>query len=140
MGEVNGATGMGPLVGLRVLDLSMIVAGGTASSLLADFGAEVVKVERPGGGDPLRNWGPFVNGVSLWWKVHSRNKKSVTLDLGCAEGQGILKDLASCADVLIEGFRPGVMERWGLGPDDLHTGQPRFGGAALFGVRADGAL
>ena len=70
----------GPLVGLKVLDLSIIVAGGTASSLLADFGAEVVKVERPGTGDPLRNWGPFANGVSLWWKVHSRNKKSITLN------------------------------------------------------------
>ena len=66
----------------------MIVAGGTASSLMADFGAEVVKVERPGGGDPLRNWGPFANGVSLWWKVHSRNKKSVTLNLGNRRGAG----------------------------------------------------
>ena len=99
--------------------LSMIVAGGTASSLMADFGAEVVKIERPGGGDPLRNWGPFANGVSLWWKVHSRNKKSVTLNLGTPEGQSILKDMAAKADALIEGFRPGVMERWGLGPDDL---------------------
>ena len=119
MTDENQVTGKGPLTGLRVLDLSMIVAGGTASSLLADFGAEVVKVERPGGGDPLRNWGPFANGVSLWWKVHSRNKKSVTLNLGNAEGQGILKDLAARADVLIEGFRPGVMERWSLGPDEL---------------------
>lgn len=124
MVEGNGATGTGPLAGLRVLDLSMIVAGGTASSLLADFGAEVVKVERPGVGDPLRNWGPFVNGVSLWWKVHSRNKKSVTLDLGCAEGQGVLKGLAARADVLIEGFRPGVMERWGLGPEELQRDNP----------------
>ena len=124
--EVNGAAGKGPLAGLRVLDLSMIVAGGTASSLMADFGAEVVKVERPGGGDPLRNWGPFANGVSLWWKVHSRNKKSVTLNLGNAEGQGILKDLAAKADALIEGFRPGVMERWGLGPDDLLAVNPRL--------------
>ena len=102
----------------------MIVAGGTASSLLADFGAEAVKVERPGAGDPLRNWGPFANGVSLWWKVHSRNKKSVTLNLGHPEGQGILKDLAARADILIEGFRPGVMERWGLGPDELHQVNP----------------
>ena len=116
--------GNGPLAGLRVLDLSMIVAGGTASSLMADFGAEVVKVERPGTGDPLRNWGPFANGVSLWWKVHSRNKKSVTLNLGNPEGQAILKDLASRADVLIEGFRPGVMERWGLGPDELLEANP----------------
>ena len=119
MTDANQVAGKGPLAGLRVLDLSMIVAGGTASSLLADFGAEVVKVERPGGGDPLRNWGPFASGVSLWWKVHSRNKKSVTLNLGSSEGQGILKDLVARADVLIEGFRPGVMERWGLSPDVL---------------------
>ena len=112
-------TAQGPLAGLKVLDLSIIVAGGTASSLLADFGAEVVKVERPGTGDPLRNWGPFANGVSLWWKVHSRNKKSITLNLGTPEGQDILKRLAVEADVLIEGFRPGAMEKWGLGPDDL---------------------
>ncbi len=124
MTDTNQDIGRGPLTGLRVLDLSMIVAGGTASSLLADFGAEVVKVERPGGGDPLRNWGPFANGVSLWWKVHSRNKKSVTLNLGSAEGQGILKDLAARADVLIEGFRPGVMERWGLGPEELQQVNP----------------
>ena len=116
----------GPLVGLKVLDLSIIVAGGTASSLLADFGAEVVKVERPGTGDPLRNWGPFANGVSLWWKVHSRNKKSITLNLGTPDGQGLLKKLAKEADVLIEGFRPGAMERWGLGPADLHAVNPKL--------------
>ena len=126
MADENQATGTGPLAGLRVLDLSMIVAGGTASSLMADFGAEVVKVERPGGGDPLRNWGPFANGVSLWWKVHSRNKKSITLNLGNEEGQGILRDLAAKADVLIEGFRPGVMERWNLGPDELLQANPRL--------------
>ena len=124
MTDTNQVTRKGPLTGLRVLDLSMIVAGGTASSLMADFGAEVVKVERPGVGDPLRNWGPFANGVSLWWKVHSRNKKSVTLNLGNAEGQGILKDLAAKADVLIEGFRPGVMERWGIGPEELLAVNP----------------
>ena len=114
----------GPLAGLKVLDLSVIVAGGTASSLLADFGAQVVKVERPGSGDPLRNWGPFANGVSLWWKVHSRNKQSITLDLSRSDGQAVLKELAEQADLLIEGFRPGVMERWNLGPDDLHQTNP----------------
>ena len=114
----------GPLRGLKVLDLSIIVAGGTASSLLADFGAEVVKVERPGSGDPLRNWGPFANGVSLWWKVHSRNKQSITLDLAQPEGQQVLKDLAIQADLLIEGFRPGTLERWNLGPEDLHRVNP----------------
>ena len=117
----SSASTSGPLAGLRVLDLSIIVAGGTASSLMADFGAEVVKVERPGGGDPLRNWGPFYNGVSLWWKVHSRNKQSITLNLADARGQRLLKDLARQADVLIEGFRPGTLERWGLGPADLHS-------------------
>ena len=116
--------GFGPLNGLRVLDLSIIVAGGTASSLLADFGAEVVKVERPGSGDPLRNWGPFASGVSLWWKVHSRNKQSITLDLGSAEGQDLLLELAKQADILIEGFRPGTLERWNLGPEQLHTANP----------------
>ena len=114
----------GPLTGMKVLDLSVIVAGGTASSLMADFGAEVVKIERPGTGDPLRNWGPFYNGMSLWWKVHSRNKKSVTLDLANPDGQSLLKNLANQADLLIEGFRPGTMERWGLGPEDLHGTNP----------------
>ena len=119
-------TAQGPLSGLRVLDLSIIVAGGTASSLLADFGAEVVKIERPGTGDPLRNWGPFANGVSLWWKVHSRNKKSITLNLGVPEGQDLLKELAAKTDILIEGFRPGAMERWGLGPDELQAVNPKL--------------
>ena len=119
-------TAQGPLSGLKVLDLSIIVAGGTASSLLADFGAEVVKIERPGTGDPLRNWGPFANGVSLWWKVHSRNKKSITLNLGVPEGQNLLKELAAKTDILIEGFRPGAMERWGLGPDDLQAVNPKL--------------
>ena len=123
-GKADAAGQFGPLAGLKVLDLSIIVAGGTASSLLADFGAEVVKVERPGGGDPLRNWGPFVNGVSLWWKVHSRNKQSITLDLGRAEVQEMLKALAGQADLLIEGFRPGTLERWRLGPEDLRRVNP----------------
>ena len=123
---VDLTTAQGPLAGLKVLDLSIIVAGGTASSLMADFGAEVVKVERPGTGDPLRNWGPFANGVSLWWKVHSRNKKSITLNLGTPEGQDLLKRLVVEADVLIEGFRPGAMEKWGLGPDDLLAVNPKL--------------
>ena len=123
---IDLTTAQGPLAGLKVLDLSIIVAGGTASSLMADFGAEVVKVERPGTGDPLRNWGPFANGVSLWWKVHSRNKKSITLNLGSPEGQDLLKKLAVEADVLIEGFRPGAMEKWGLGPDSLLDVNPKL--------------
>jgi len=132
----------GPLKGLKVLDLSIIVAGGTATSLLADFGAEVVKVERPGSGDPLRNWGPFANGVSLWWKVHSRNKKSITLNLASSEGQELLKQMAAKADLLVEGFRPGAMERWGLGPEDLQKVNPglvmvRFSGFGQTGPYKD---
>ena len=103
------AESKGPLLGLKVLDLSTIVAGSTASSLFADFGAEVIKIERPGSGDPLRNWGPFVNDISLWWKVHSRNKKSITLNLNSDEGRSIFRMLAGQSDVGIEGFRPGVM-------------------------------
>ena len=136
------STATGPVKGLKVLDLSTIVAGSTASSLLADFGAEVVKVERPGASDPLRNWGPFAHGVSIWWKVHSRNKKSVTLDLGREQGQELLKRLAAQSDLLIEGFRPGVMERWGLGPIDLQGVNPglvmvRFSGFGQTGPYKD---
>ena len=136
------STASGPLKGLKVLDLSIIVAGGTATSLLADFGAEVVKVERPGSGDPLRNWGPFANGVSLWWKVHSRNKKSITLNLAEQAGQDLLKELAEKADLLVEGFRPGAMEHWGLGPGDLQQVNPglvmvRFSGFGQTGPYKD---
>jgi len=116
----------GPLSGLKVLDLSIIVAGGTASSLMADFGAEVVKIEKPKTGDPLRNWGPFYKDISLWWKVHSRNKKSVTLNLSDPEGQKILRMLSREADILIEGFRPGTMEEWELGPDELLSENPNL--------------
>ena len=136
------STASGPLKGLKVLDLSIIVAGGTATSLLADFGAEVVKVERPGSGDPLRNWGPFANGVSLWWKVHSRNKKSITLNLAEQAGQDLLKKLVEKADLLVEGFRPGAMEQWGLGPSDLQQVNPglvmvRFSGFGQTGPYKD---
>jgi succinyl-CoA--D-citramalate CoA-transferase len=115
-----------PLTGLTVLDLSTIVSGGTATSMLADFGAEVVKVEHPKAGDPLRSWGPFVRGQSLWWKVVSRNKKSVTLDLSRPRGQELLLSLTRRADILVENFRPGTLERWELGPDRLLATNPRL--------------
>jgi len=114
----------GPLADLTVLDLSTIVSGGTATSLLADFGASVIKVEHPRGGDPLRSWGPFVEGQSLWWKVVSRNKKSVTLDLSRPAGQDLLLRMVGRADVLVENFRPGTLERWGLGPERLLSHNP----------------
>ncbi len=109
----------GPLLGLTVLDLSTIVSGGITTSMLADFGADVVKIEHPVGGDPLRSWGPFAGGQSIWWKVMSRNKKSITLNLSRPRGQQILIDLVRQADVLVENFRPGTLEKWGLGPDRL---------------------
>lgn len=107
-----------------VLDLATIVSGGTVTSLLADFGARVIKVENPDGGDPLRAWGPTKNGVSLWWKVVSRNKQSVTLNLRDPRAQDILKRLAVKADVLVENFRPGTLERWNLGYDALAAVNP----------------
>lgn len=105
--------GPGPLAGLTVLDLATIYAGPFATTLLGDFGAEVIKVEHPGG-DPLRTHGAQKDGVGLWWKQLSRNKRCVTLDLSRPRGQELLLELAASADVLVENFRPGVMERWGL--------------------------
>lgn len=101
----------GPLQGIRVIELGQLIAGPFCGQLLGDFGAEVIKVEPPGVGDPMRGWG---QGAPVWWPVIARNKKSVTLNLREAEGQGLLKQLAAKADVLIENFRPGTMEKWGL--------------------------
>ena len=107
------------LSGLKVIELGQLIAGPFAAKTLADFGAEVVKIEPPGVGDPLRQWRLLKNGTSVWWQVQSRNKRSLALDLKQAEAQEIVRKLASEADVLIENFRPGAMESWGLGPDDL---------------------
>ena len=107
------------LSGLKVIELGQLIAGPFAAKTLADFGAEVVKIEPPGVGDPLRQWRLLKDGTSLWWQVQSRNKRSLALDLKQAEAQEIVRKLASEADVLIENFRPGAMESWGLGPDDL---------------------
>ena len=110
----------GPLDGLRVVDCAGMIAGGFATTQLADFGADVIKIEHPEGTDPLREWPPYDDGVSLWWKSIARNKRCVTLDLSTPAGSALLLDLIDDADVLVENFRPGTMERWGLGPDDLH--------------------
>jgi crotonobetainyl-CoA:carnitine CoA-transferase CaiB-like acyl-CoA transferase len=128
----------GPLDGLRVVDCSGMIAGGFATTQLGDFGADVIKVEHPDGGDPLREWPPYDEGeeprstdggeeprstddrgVSLWWKSIGRNKRCVTLDLSTAAGSALLLELVADADVLFENFRPGTMERWGLGPERL---------------------
>ncbi|MDR6688645.1 crotonobetainyl-CoA:carnitine CoA-transferase CaiB-like acyl-CoA transferase [Arthrobacter sp. 1088] len=115
----------GPLEGLRVLDISTVYAAPITAMLMGDFGAEVIKVEHPKG-DPARSHGANKDGQGLWWKVISRNKQTVTLNLSTAEGQKILRDLVTTADVLVENFRPGVLERWGLGQDDLLTINPRL--------------
>ena len=109
----------GPLAGLKVVELGQLIAGPFAAKTLGDFGADVVKIEPPGAGDPLRKWRLLKDGTSVWWQVQSRNKRSVALNLKDPQAQEIVRKLAAEADVLIENFRPGAMEGWGLGPDTL---------------------
>ena len=118
--------GGGPLAGLKVVELGQLIAGPFAAKTLGDFGADVVKIEPPGVGDPLRKWRLLKDGTSLWWQVQSRNKRSLALDLKDAAAQEIVRKLAVEADVLIENFRPGAMEGWGLGPDTLLALNPRL--------------
>ncbi|MFI6480955.1 CaiB/BaiF CoA transferase family protein [Nonomuraea sp. NPDC050663] len=116
-----------PLDDIRVVELGQLLAGPFCGQLLGDFGAEVIKVEDPGRGDPMRQWGrekPY--GKSLWWPVVARNKKSVTCDMRTPEGQDLVRRLVAESDVLLENFRPGTLERWGLSPEELHTINPRL--------------
>lgn len=136
--ETPEIPGAGPLAGVRVLELGQLIAGPFCGKTLGDFGAEVIKIEPPGKGDPLRGWRLLKNGNSVWWEVQSRNKQSVTLDLTKAEGQDILRALVKEADVLIENFRPGKMEEWGLGYDDLKKLNPRLVMARISGYGQDG--
>jgi formyl-CoA transferase len=117
---------MGPLHGIKVLELGTLIAGPFCGKTLADFGAEVIKVEPPGEGDPLRRWRRMRNGVSLWWHVQSRNKKSITLDLRQPEGQAIARRLARGCEIVIENFRPGALEKWNLGWDALSRENPKL--------------
>src|SRR5918911_281512 len=114
----------GPLAGIRVLELGTLIAAPFAARLLAEFGAEVIKIEQPGQGDPLRKWRKLHHGTSLWWYLQSRNKKSVALDLKSADGLAIAKALAAKTDVVIETFRPGILEKMGLGWDVLSVLNP----------------
>jgi formyl-CoA transferase len=114
------------LTGLKVLELGQLIAGPFAAKTLGDFGAEVIKIEPPGTGDPLRQWRLLKDGTSVWWQVQSRNKQSLALDLKRPEAQDIVRKLAAESDVVIENFRPGAMEGWGLGPADLHALNPRL--------------
>ncbi len=117
----------GPLADLRVLELGTLIAGPFCGQLLGDFGAEVIKIEPPGQGDPMRAWGRQQEGEpSLWWPVVARNKKGITLDLRQAEGQAVLKELVGHADFLLENFRPGTLEKWGLGWSELSALNPRL--------------
>ena len=116
-----------PLDGLRVIELGQLIAGPFCGQLLGDFGAEVIKVEAPGLPDPARGWGAVKkDDIGLFWPIIGRNKKSLTLNLRVEAGQAILRELVKTADVLVENFRPGTLERWGLGPDVLHELNPRL--------------
>lgn len=128
-----GATVSSPLTGVKVVELGTLIAGPYAASLLAQFGAEVIKVESPASGDPLRNWRKMHKDTSLWWYTQSRNKKSITLDLKSADGQELVRKLIADADILIENFRPGTLEKWGLGWEALSAINP-----ALIMVRISG--
>ncbi len=114
----------GPLEGVRVLELGNFIAAPTAGRLLAEFGAEVVKIERPGVGDELRRWRLHEGDTSLLFRLMGRNKRSVTLDLRTPEGRDVALRLAAASDVVLENFRPGTLERWGLGPDELRAANP----------------
>jgi crotonobetainyl-CoA:carnitine CoA-transferase CaiB-like acyl-CoA transferase len=115
-----------PLTGLRVLDLATLFAGPLAATMLGDFGAEVIKVEHPRKPDPSRGHGPSKNGVGLWWKLLGRNKRAITLDLSTSGGRATLLRLAATADVVIENFRPGTLEKWDLGWEELSAANPRL--------------
>ncbi len=118
-------TGPGPLADLRVVEMGQLIAGPFCGQLLGDFGADVIKLEPPGTGDPMRQWGrEKPHGRSLWWPVIARNKKSVTCDLRSAEGQDLARRIIDRADIVVENFRPGTLERWGLGFDRLRESNP----------------
>jgi formyl-CoA transferase len=116
----------GPLQGVRVLELGSFIAGPFAGQLLADLGAEVIKIESPGDGDPMRHWGTMLKGRSIWWSALARNKRLVALDLRQTEGRSVARRLALSCDVLLENFTPGRLEKWGLGFEDLRKDNPRL--------------
>lgn len=127
-----------PLDGIRIIEVGQLLAGPFAGCMLAYFGAEVIKIEPPETGDPIRGWRVLEDGTSLWWRSLGRNKKSVTLDLKKAEGQAIARQLIDNADVVIENFRPGVMEGWGLGPEDIKRTNPKLVYARISGYGQTG--
>ena len=127
-----------PLEGIRVIELGQLLAGPFTGSMLAYFGAEVIKVEPPKGGDPIRGWREVQNGTSLWWHSLGRNKKSVTIDLKAEAGRQLVRQLIDTADVLVENFRPGLMEKWELGPDAIKQTNPGIIYTRISGYGQDG--
>ncbi|MFC6017650.1 CaiB/BaiF CoA transferase family protein [Plantactinospora solaniradicis] len=125
-GGAGGAGASGALAGVKVVELATLFAGPLATAFLGDFGADVVKVEHPAKPDPSRGHGPAKDGIGLWWKVLGRNKRTVTADLADPAGADVLRRLVADADVLVENFRPGTLERWGIGPAELHAVNPRL--------------
>ncbi|WP_433825689.1 CaiB/BaiF CoA transferase family protein [Actinoplanes sp. CA-015351] len=117
---------MSPLAGVRVVDASTLFAGPLAATILGDYGADVLKIEHPAKGDPARGHGPSKDGVPLWWTMLGRNKRTLTLNLGSEKGASLAKNLIKDADVLVENFRPGTLERWGLGPETLQEINPKL--------------
>ncbi len=134
------AASSGPLAGIKVLELGTLIAGPFCSRMLAEFGADVVKIESPDGGDPIRQWRVLKDGTSLWWSVQARNKKSLTLNLKDARGQKIAKQLALEADIIIENYRPGVLEKWSLGYEQLKAENPATIMVRLSGFGQTGPL
>jgi len=124
MEQVSSGTGIGPLAGIKVLELGTLIAGPFCSRMLAEFGADVIKIEAPEGGDPLRQWRVLKDGTSLWWSVQARNKKSLTLNMKDPRGREIARRLALEADIIIENYRPGVLEKWALGYAQLKAENP----------------
>ncbi len=121
---MNKTASSGPLAGIKVLELGTLIAGPFCSRMLAEFGADVIKIESPDGGDPIRQWRVLKDGTSLWWSVQARNKKSLTLNLKDPRGQDIARRLALEADIIIENYRPGVLEKWSLGYEQLKAVNP----------------
>ncbi|MGF1650707.1 MAG: CaiB/BaiF CoA transferase family protein [Hyphomicrobiaceae bacterium] len=133
--------GVGPLAGLRIIELGHFIAAPFATRVLADLGADVIKVEPPGEGDPVRRWGKQVEGGSVWWSLHGRNKRCVTVNLKAAKGRALIRDLVRRADIVVENYRPGQLEKFGLGPDVLGAERPglvivRISGFGQTGPRA----
>ena len=137
---MDKTTSTGPLAGIKVLELGTLIAGPFCARMLAEFGADVIKIESPDGGDPIRSWRVLKDGTSLWWSVQARNKKSLTLNLKAPEGRAIARQLALEADIIIENYRPGVLEKWELGYEQLKLLKPSLIMVRLSGFGQTGPM